>query len=106
MQQTCLIQRRYPPQRSSCPKPGCARDFKGPAAWNEWTEHVGRHMEKGEGGNLGVDNLLLRYALDEGIIESVGDKEYKLSQILGGGAPSQPASQAMSETHEPLATRP
>ncbi|TQV90092.1 C2H2 finger domain-containing protein [Cordyceps javanica] len=106
MQQTCLIQRRYPPQRSSCPKPGCARDFKGPAAWNEWTKHVGRHMEKGEGDNLGVDNLLVRYALDEGIIESVGDKRYKLGQILGGGAPSQPASQAMSETHEPLATRP
>ncbi|ATY61575.1 Zinc C2H2 [Cordyceps militaris] len=101
MQQTCLIQRKHPPQRSSCPKPGCVNTFEGPTAWDEWTEHVGRHMEKGEGDNLGVDDLLLRYALDEGIIERVGDNAYKLCQVLGsGGTPSQPVSQAMSETHE------
>ncbi|OAQ99331.1 hypothetical protein LLEC1_07684, partial [Akanthomyces lecanii] len=101
MQQRCLIQRRHPPQRSSCPKPNCVNTFEGPTAWDEWTEHVGRHMEKGEGDNLGVDDLLLRYALDEGIVERVGDKEYRLVQVLGsGGAPSQPVSQAMSETHD------
>ncbi|TQW11313.1 C2H2 finger domain protein [Cordyceps javanica] len=101
MQQSCLIQRRHPPQRSSCPKPGCVNSFEGPTAWDEWTEHVGRHMEKGEGDNLGVDDLLLRYALDEGIIERVGETGYKLCQVLGsGGAPSQPTNQAISEPHE------
>ncbi|KAM3497409.1 hypothetical protein MY10362_009241 [Beauveria mimosiformis] len=78
MQQACLKQRRRPPQRSSCSKPGCVKTFEGPTAWDEWTAHVGRHMEKGEGENLGVDDLLLRYALDEGIIERVGDKGYQL----------------------------
>ncbi|PQK17991.1 hypothetical protein BB8028_0009g01860 [Beauveria bassiana] len=78
MQQACLKQRRRPPQRSSCPKSGCVKTFEGPTAWDEWTAHVGRHMEKGEGENLGVDDLLLRYALDEGIIERVGDKGYQL----------------------------
>lgn len=101
MQQRCLIQRRHPPRRSSCPKPNCVNTFEGPTAWDEWTEHVGRHMEKGEGDNLGVDGLLLRYALDEGIVERVGDKEYRLVQVLGsGGGPSQQVSQAMSETHD------
>ncbi len=101
MQQRCLIQRRHPPRRSSCPKPNCVNTFEGPTAWDEWTEHVGRHMEKGEGDNLGVDDLLLRYALEEGIVERVGEKEYRLVQVLGsGGGPSQPVSQAMSETHD------
>ncbi|ATY59516.1 Zinc C2H2 [Cordyceps militaris] len=77
MQTTCFIQRRRPPQRSSCPKPGCITTFEGPTSWNEWMEHVGRHMEKGEGENLGVDDLFLRYALDKGIIEKVGEG-YKL----------------------------
>ncbi|KAM3504393.1 hypothetical protein MY10362_003593 [Beauveria mimosiformis] len=102
MQQTCLIQRRHAPQRSSCPKPGCANSFEGPTAWDEWTEHVGRHMEKGEGDNLGVDEMLLRYALDEGIVERIDEGTYKLCQMLGsgGGGPSQSASQGVSETHD------
>ncbi|OAA50233.1 Zinc finger, C2H2-like protein [Cordyceps fumosorosea ARSEF 2679] len=90
MQTTCLIQRRHPPQRSSCPKPGCGNTFEGSSAWDEWTEHVGRHMETGEGDNIGVDNLLLRYALEEGVIERVGDK-YKLCQVMvSSGTPSLP----------------
>ncbi|KAJ6784353.1 hypothetical protein PWT90_10499 [Aphanocladium album] len=101
MQQTCLIQRRLPPQRSSCPKPGCLNTFEGPTAWDEWTEHVGRHMEKGEGDNLGVDALLRQYALDEGIIERVAENQYRICNTMGsGGAASQPASQAMSDAHE------
>ncbi|KAI0386891.1 hypothetical protein F5Y04DRAFT_73478 [Hypomontagnella monticulosa] len=78
MQQSCLVTRRKPPQRSSCPKPDCASVFEGPTSWDEWTEHVGRHMEKGEAGRLGVDRLLAKWALAEGIIERKDDGEYRL----------------------------
>lgn len=93
MQLSCLIQRRLPPQRSNCPKPGCTSGFEGPTAWDEWTEHVGRHMEKGEGDNLGVDSLLRQYALDEGIIERTGENQYRLCPLLVAPGPSQPGSQ-------------
>ncbi|KAH7121339.1 hypothetical protein EDB81DRAFT_228235 [Dactylonectria macrodidyma] len=87
MQQSCLVQRRHPPQRSACPKPGCLTVFEGPTSWDEWTEHVGRHMEKGEGQRLGVDALLQKWALEENIIESKGDNEYRLcaGNGMGGG---------------------
>ncbi|KAJ3560538.1 hypothetical protein NPX13_g9267 [Xylaria arbuscula] len=78
MQQSCLVTRRRPPQRSACPKPDCASIFEGPTSWDEWTEHVGRHMEKGEADRLGVDRLLAKWALDEGIIERKEDGEYRL----------------------------
>ncbi|CVL00872.1 uncharacterized protein FPRN_08330 [Fusarium proliferatum] len=86
MQVSCLVQRRLPPQRSACPKQGCQSVFEGPSSWDEWTEHVGRHMEKGEGGRLGVDGLLAQWALDEGIIERKPDGEYRLSASNGMGS--------------------
>jgi len=85
MQQSCLVQRRQPPQRSACPKPDCQNVFEGPGAWDEWTEHVGRHMEKSEGGRFGVDRHLAKWALDEGIIERDENNEYKLVQENGFG---------------------
>ncbi|PFH56847.1 hypothetical protein XA68_15864 [Ophiocordyceps unilateralis] len=84
MQQSCLVTRRQPPQRSACPKPGCQHEFSGAGSWDEWTEHVGRHMEKGEAQSLGVDALLARWALDEGIIEAKGDGEYRLCAANNG----------------------
>ncbi|QUC20533.1 uncharacterized protein UV8b_04774 [Ustilaginoidea virens] len=78
MQQTCLVTRRQPPQKAACPKLDCRKEFDGQTAWDEWTEHVGRHMEKGEGPVLEVDGLLVQWALDEGIIEPKGDGEYRL----------------------------
>ncbi|KAK4244607.1 hypothetical protein C7999DRAFT_17150 [Corynascus novoguineensis] len=78
MQTTCLVTRRQPPQRSACPKPDCQSVFEGPGSWDEWTEHVGRHMEKGEASRMGIDRLLAKWALDEGIIEDLGDGEYRL----------------------------
>ncbi|TWU72051.1 hypothetical protein ED733_002618 [Metarhizium rileyi] len=83
MQKTCLVTRRQPPQRAACPKPDCRKEFDGPNAWDEWTEHVGRHMEKGEGTVLGADGLLAKWALDEGIIEPKGDGEYRLCATNG-----------------------
>ncbi len=35
-------------------------------------------MEKGEAGRLGVDKLLARWALEQGIIERKEDGEYRL----------------------------
>ncbi|WDK20757.1 hypothetical protein CGRA01v4_12045 [Colletotrichum graminicola] len=86
MQTTCLVTRRSPPQKSACPKPDCQSVFEGPGSWDEWTEHVGRHMEKGEGQRLGVDRLLAKWALDEGIIERKEDGEYRLCAGNGPGA--------------------
>jgi hypothetical protein len=78
MQASCLVIRRQPPQRSACPKADCANVFEGAGSWDDWTEHVGRHMEKGEAGRLGVDRLLAKWALDQGIIERKEDGEYRL----------------------------
>lgn len=85
MQQSCLVNRRYPPQKSACPNPDCRSVFEGPGSWDEWTEHVGRHMEKGEGGKLSVDRHLIDWALDENIIESRGGGNYRLSSGNGTG---------------------
>ncbi len=78
MQTDCLVHRRQPPQRSACPKEDCSNVFEGNGSWDDWTEHVGRHMEKGEAGRLGVDDLLARWALEEGIIE-MRNGEYRLT---------------------------
>ncbi|KAI0009913.1 hypothetical protein F4779DRAFT_579810 [Xylariaceae sp. FL0662B] len=92
MQQSCLVTRRQPPQRSACPKPDCASIFEGPTSWDEWTEHVGRHMEKGEAARLGVDRLLAKWALDEGIIERKDDGEYRLCNGTGSSTERESAS--------------
>ncbi|KAI1438356.1 hypothetical protein GGR50DRAFT_704530 [Xylaria sp. CBS 124048] len=86
MQQSCLVTRRRPPQSSACPKPDCASVFEGPTSWDEWTEHVGRHMEKGEADRLGVDRLLAKWALEQGIIERNENGEYRL--CIGNGSSS------------------
>ena len=78
MQASCLVIRRQPPQRSACPKTDCSNIFEGTGSWDDWTEHVGRHMEKGEANRLGVDRLLAKWALDENIIERREDGEYRL----------------------------
>ncbi|OAA61951.1 Zinc finger, C2H2 [Niveomyces insectorum RCEF 264] len=85
MQKSCCIVRRLPPQRSACPKPGCNRLFEGRSAWDEWTEHVGRHMENGEGELLGVDDLLVSWSLEEGIIVRTDDGGYRLCNPMGNG---------------------
>ncbi|CAK7268573.1 hypothetical protein SEPCBS57363_003162 [Sporothrix epigloea] len=86
MQKTCCIVRRLPPQRSACPRPECDRLFEGRSAWDEWTEHVGRHMENGEGDFLGVDNLLISWALNEGIISLAEDGSFSLCNPIGSGS--------------------
>lgn len=99
MQASCLVTRRLPPQKSACPRKECNAIFEGPTSWDEWTEHVGRHMEKGEGQRLGVDKMLAEWALDEGIIEHKGNGEYRLcatNGVLPGGASSGPSGSSGS----------
>lgn len=88
MQVSCLVTRREPPQHVSCPKPDCLKEFEGHIAWDEWTEHVGRHMEKGDGLKIGLDRLLAKWALEEGIIEPAEEGEYRFAsqdEISGPG---------------------
>jgi hypothetical protein len=86
MQQSCLVIRRQPPMKSACPKAECQTVFEGVGSWDEWTEHVGRHMERDEAQRMGVDPLLADWALDENIIEQREDGGYKLcSQGNGPG---------------------
>lgn len=79
MQVSCLVTRREPPQHVACPKADCLKEFEGHIAWDEWTEHVGRHMEKGDGPTIGVDDLLAKWALDESIIERLDNGEYRFA---------------------------
>lgn len=102
MQQSCLVTRRKPPQRAACPKPDCRKDFDGLNAWDEWTEHVGRHMEKGEGPVLGADGLLVQWALDEGIIEPKSDGEYRLCATNGLLGSSQNSSGPMLDRKDSM----
>jgi hypothetical protein len=83
MQSSCLVIRRQPPQRSACPMADCQSVFEGAGSWDEWTEHVGRHMEKGEAAQMGVDRMLSQWALEEGIIERLDDGEYRLTTGIG-----------------------
>ncbi|KAK7973981.1 hypothetical protein PG989_015829 [Apiospora arundinis] len=100
MQTSCLVTRRQPPQRSACPKPDCASVFEGPTSWDEWTEHVGRHMEKGEANRLGVDRLLAKWALDENIIERRSeDGEYRLCNGAATGNEKEPNNHHQSTGH-------
>lgn len=99
MQQSCLVTRRLPPQRSACPKPDCQSAFEGPGSWDEWTEHVGRHMEKGEGQRMGVDSLLARWALEEGIIEHKEDGEYRLCPSNGALGTGEPVREPAAPSH-------
>ncbi|KAK4444869.1 zinc finger Y-chromosomal protein 1 [Podospora aff. communis PSN243] len=97
MQQSCLVIRRQPPQRSACPKPDCQSVFEGAGSWDEWTEHVGRHMEKGEAARMGVDRMLAKWALEEGIIEKHDDGEYRLVAGEGGGGRDPNGSSFLSD---------
>ncbi|KAJ2905531.1 C2H2 finger domain-containing protein [Zalerion maritima] len=103
MQTTCLVTRRKPPQRSACPKPDCQSVFEGPGSWDEWTEHVGRHMEKGEGQRMGVDKHLAKWALEENIIERKEGGEYRLCS--GNGMPGGDKDMN-SATHNTLNSQP
>lgn len=81
MQVNCLVIRREPPEYVVCPHPECGKVIEGITAWDEWTEHVGRHMEKGDGLKIKIDDPLVKYALKEGIIEQTESGEFRFAQL-------------------------
>ncbi|KAJ2979209.1 hypothetical protein NQ176_g3385 [Zarea fungicola] len=49
-------QSREPPQGLKCPKPKC--DQLKNATWEEWKDHVGMHIFKGQGNDFNIDDSL------------------------------------------------
>jgi hypothetical protein len=54
-------------------------------------------MEKGEATRMGVDRMLAKWALDEGIIERQEDGEYKLVAGEGGSREPNGSSSFLSD---------
>lgn len=74
LQVSCLRVKRQAPLRLACPLRDCATVFEGNTTWDDRMEHVGKHLEKAAGGNgaaveQGEDDLLVDWALREGVIE-------------------------------------
>ena len=83
----CLKNTREPPPYSVCGY--CTHDatgrqsvFQGPGAWEARMEHVGRHLESGY-GDMGSqtwkeDEALRNWMADEGLIEQIADRSWRL----------------------------
>ncbi|PVH77496.1 hypothetical protein DL98DRAFT_423716 [Cadophora sp. DSE1049] len=99
LQQSCLRIKRQAPRRLACPS--CSTVFEGDGCWDDRMEHVGKHLEGAAMKHLeaadgveddhrstvidqGNDELLVKWASDEGIIEKKPQGRFRL--ILGGGA--------------------
>jgi hypothetical protein len=80
----CLRVKRQAPCRLMCPVAGCGTVFEGQTCWEDRLEHVGKHLEKAAVSGMGEvrrenDELLLQWALCEGIIETRhSGNEYRL----------------------------
>lgn len=91
LQVSCLVVKRHPPTRLACPVQDCGVVFDGSTCWDERMEHVGKHLERAAtttGMNKvvveqGDDDLLLGWALREGIIDTKIGGGFRL--LLGGG---------------------
>jgi hypothetical protein len=83
LQTSCLRIRRQPPKSLACPVSDCETSFEGNKCWDDRMEHVAIHLEEvaSATGLAGVqhekDDLLVSWAVKEGIIERV-DGGYKL----------------------------
>ncbi|KAL9107905.1 MAG: hypothetical protein Q9227_007227 [Pyrenula ochraceoflavens] len=82
VRQRCWTERRRPPQKSICGF--CGRTFEGDQTWDNRMEHVSKHFEKGE-GDEGEDEELRNWALQEGIVEKVGESQYRLAGLKDNG---------------------
>ncbi|EAW14203.1 putative C2H2 finger domain protein [Aspergillus clavatus NRRL 1] len=78
----CWREQRKPPQQSQCGF--CAKEFSGPASWNERMEHVGRHFEKDEHSVPEEEDIGLRnWALSEGLIQRNDKGKWVLVALRG-----------------------
>ncbi|EJP61594.1 C2H2 finger domain protein, putative [Beauveria bassiana ARSEF 2860] len=67
-----------PPQHLRCSSQNCSREFHGRDAWTLWTEHIGQHMSQSQ--EIGVEDLLIKYSEDNGIICQV-DGQWQLLDL-------------------------
>ncbi|KAE9378343.1 hypothetical protein N431DRAFT_329622 [Stipitochalara longipes BDJ] len=84
---SCLRVKRQPPARLLCPVGSCGTVFEGLSCWDDRMEHVGKHLEKAAASTGAYkfdvrqedDQLLVQWALREGIVESrPGGNGYRL----------------------------
>ncbi|RMZ82868.1 hypothetical protein DV737_g1896, partial [Chaetothyriales sp. CBS 132003] len=87
VRQRCWVERRKPPQRSTCGF--CGRVFEGEGSWNERMEHVGGHFSRDviEAKEEREDEDLTNWALQEAIIKDAGNGSYVLSDQPPGALP-------------------
>ena len=72
---SCLKVKRQAPTRLQCPVLACGTVFEGSSCWDDRMEHVGKHLEKAAGTaeiRQENDQLLVQWAVREGIVESRG----------------------------------
>lgn len=81
IQERCQRVRRSPPKWSKCGY--CEDEFQGEGSWDMRMEHVGKHYEKNNYKAINpkswvMDVGLIRWAIDEGIVEKTEGGKYRL----------------------------
>lgn len=82
-QRSCMQVNRHGPQTLQCPISECGILFSGRKCWDDRMEHVAKHLEEAANADGAItvrhddDELLVKWALKERIVEVVGGK-YKL----------------------------
>ena len=73
VRQRCWVEKRKPPQRSTCGF--CGRVFEGDGSWNDRMEHVGGHFSRDviEAKEEREDEDLTTWATAEGILKDAGN---------------------------------
>lgn len=98
LQADAETRRRNAPVLVGCPYAGCHERFEGVGAWDERMEHVGRHAEGARAERataqkdghvaLGVDELLVKWAVREGVVRADGGGGWvfagKGGEVAGG----------------------
>jgi hypothetical protein len=79
VRQRCWVEKRKPPQRSTCGF--CGRVFEGDGSWNDRMEHVGGHFSRDviDSKEEREDEDLTSWALQEGIIKDAGNGRHILA---------------------------
>jgi len=95
VRQRCWVEKRKPPQRSTCGF--CGRVFEGEGSWNDRMEHVGGHFSRDviDSKEEREDEDLTNWATQEGIIKDAGNGRH----ILADQPPSTLPGQELPMNH-------
>lgn len=79
VRQRCWVEKRKPPQRSTCGF--CGRVFEGEGSWNDRMEHVGGHFSRDviDSKEEREDEDLTNWAMEQGIIKDAGNGRHILA---------------------------